>query len=128
MLTTDQAASHGKGVLRELSPLHRELRRAIPDVYQGFGELHHAAFAEGALTAKTKELIALAVSVVEGCDGCIASHAQAAARAGASRQEAAEAIGVAFLMKGGPASIYGPRAYSAFCEFADAVDAGESPA
>jgi alkylhydroperoxidase/carboxymuconolactone decarboxylase family protein YurZ len=66
--------------------------------------------------------------VVEGCDGCIASHAQAAARAGAARQEAAEAIGVAFLMKGGPASIYGPRAYSAFCEFADAVDAGESPA
>jgi hypothetical protein len=34
MLATDQAASHGKGVLRELSPLHRELRRAIPDVYQ----------------------------------------------------------------------------------------------
>jgi AhpD family alkylhydroperoxidase len=99
MLTTDQAASHGKGVLCELSPLHRELRRAIPDVYRGFGELHHSAFAEGALTAKTKELIALAVSVVEGCDGCIASHAQAAARAGAARQEAAEAIGVAFLMR-----------------------------
>jgi AhpD family alkylhydroperoxidase len=128
MFTTDQAASHGKGVLRELSPLHRELRRAIPDVYQGFSDLHQAAFADGVLTAKAKELIALAISVVEGCDGCIASHAQAANRAGASRQEAAEAIGVSFLMKGGPATIYGPRAYSAFCEFADAADAGESPA
>lgn len=122
------ASSHGKAVLRELSPLHRELRRAIPDVYQGFGDLHRAAFADGELSAKTKELIAVAIAVVEGCDGCIASHAQAAARAGASRQEAAEAIGVTFLMKGGPATIYGPRAYDAFCEFAAALEAGEASA
>lgn len=122
------AVSHGQAVLAELSPLHRSLRRAIPEVYKGFGELHHAAFADGALDAKTKELIALAIGVVEGCDGCIASHAQAAVRAGASRQEAAEAIGVTFLMKGGPATIHGPRAYDAFCEFADAAGAGENPA
>ena len=128
MTLTDQAPAHGKAVLRELSPLHRELRRAIPDVYRGFGELHHAAFTAGALPVKTKELIALAIGVVEGCDGCIASHAQAAAQAGATRQEAAEAIGVSFLMKGGPATIYGPRAYDAFCEFAAAAEAGESPA
>ena len=116
----DHSSTHGKTVLRELSPLHRELRRAIPDVYAGFRELHHAAFAAGALDVRTQELIALAIGVVEGCDGCIASHAQAAVLAGATRQEAAEAIGVTFLMKGGPASIYGPRAYDAFCEFAAA--------
>jgi len=121
-MTIDQASPHGATVLRELSPLHRELRRAIPEVYRGFGELHHAAFAEGALEVKTKELIAMAIGVVEGCDGCIASHAQAAARAGATRQEAAEAIGVTFLMKGGPATIYGPRAYDAFCEFESAAN------
>jgi AhpD family alkylhydroperoxidase len=109
---------YGKAVLDELSPLHRELRRAIPDVYKGFGELHHAAFADGALDTKTKELIALAISVTERCDGCIASHAQGAAKAGATRQEAAEAIGVAVLMNGGPATIYGPRAFAAFSEFA----------
>jgi len=126
--TTLESHGHGKDVLDALSPLHRQLRRAIPEVYQGFGELHRAAFAAGALDTVTKELIALAIGVVEGCDGCIASHAQAAARAGASRQEAAEAIGVAFLMKGGPASIYGPRAFDAFCEFADAAAAGENPA
>ena len=114
-------AGHGKAVLDDLSPLHRELRRSIPEVYKGFGELHQAAFAPGELDTKTKELIALAIGVVEGCDGCIASHAQAAVRAGASREEAAEAIGVTFLMKGGPATIYGPRAYDAFCEFADAT-------
>jgi AhpD family alkylhydroperoxidase len=122
---SNHEAGHGKAVLDELSPLHRELRRSIPEVYKGFGELHQAAFAAGELDTKTKELIALAIGVVEGCDGCIASHAQAAVRAGASRQEAAEAIGVTFLMKGGPATIYGPRAYDAFCEFADAVVAAQ---
>ena len=109
--------SYGKSVLEELRPLHRELRRAIPDVYKGFAEFHHAAFAPGALDAKDKELIALAIGVIQRCDGCIASHAEGAARAGATSQEAAEAIGVAMLMNGGPATIYGPRAYAAFCEF-----------
>jgi AhpD family alkylhydroperoxidase len=110
--------SYGKAVLDELRPLHRELRRAIPEVYKGFGEFHHAAFAPGALDAKTKELMAFAIAVIQRCDGCIASHAEGAARAGATAQEAAEAIGVAMLMSGGPGTIYGPRAYAAFCEFA----------
>jgi len=127
-LTQDTTAPHGKEVLRELTPLHRNLRRAIPQVYEGFGALSRAAFAQGALEQKTKELIALAIGVVEGCDGCIASHGQAAARAGATRQEAAEAIGVTFLMHGGPATIHGARAYDAFCEFADALEAGDQSA
>ena len=109
--------SHGRSVLDDLRPLHRELRHAIPDVYKTFAEFHRASFAPGALDVKTKELIALAIAVIERCDGCIASHSEGAARAGATRQEAAEAIGVTFLMGGGPATIYGPRAYAAFCEF-----------
>lgn len=108
---------YGKGVLDELRPLHRDLRHAIPEVYKGFGEFHHAAFEAGALDAKTKELIAFAIGIIQRCDGCIASHAEGAAKAGATRQEAAEAIGVAMLMSGGPGTIYGPRAYAAFCEF-----------
>lgn len=127
-MSTRTHSQHGSEVLAELSPLHRELRRAIPDVYKGFSELHKAAFTAGELDVKTKELIAMAIGVVEGCDGCIASHAQGAARAGASRQEAAEAIGVTFLMKGGPATIYGPRAYDAFCGFADDTETGSAPA
>jgi AhpD family alkylhydroperoxidase len=109
----------GRDVLTDLGPLHRDLRREIPDVYAGFRQLHSASVARGALDTKTKELIALAIAVVEGCDGCIASHAEAAARAGATRREAAEAIGVTFLMHGGPATIHGPRAFAAFCEFAE---------
>jgi AhpD family alkylhydroperoxidase len=126
--TSPEQAHYGKHVLRDLSPLHRELRSAIPEVYKGFGELSRGAFADGALDRKTKELIAFAIGVVEGCDGCIASHGQAAARAGATRQEAAEAIGVTFLMHGGPATIHGARAYEAFCEFTDALAIGENPA
>lgn len=125
---TDATPAHGAAVLKALSPLHRQLRKSIPDVYQGFGQLHQAAFADGALPVAIKELIAVAIAVTDGCDGCIASHAQAAVRAGATRQQAAEAIGVTFLMKGGPATIYGPRAYDAFLEFADALEAGEGAA
>ncbi len=79
----------------------------------------------GAVEAKIKELIAMVIGVVQGCDGCIASHARGAARAGATKQEAAEIIGVSIMMHGGPATIYGARAYTAFCEFADA--AGPQP-
>ena len=109
--------THGKQVLQDIAPLSRALRRAIPDVYAGFSELHKAALAPGALDTKTKELIALAIAVSEECDGCIASHARGAARAGAARQEVAEAIGVAILMTGGPGTVYGPRAYAAFEDF-----------
>lgn len=107
-------------VLHELSGQGRALRQMIPEVYRGFGELSSAALTQGALDKKVKELIAMVIGVVHGCDGCIASHARGAARAGASKQEAAEAIGVSILMQGGPATVHGARAYTAFCEFAEA--------
>lgn len=110
---------HNHAVLDTLRPQHRALRQAIPDVYKAFGEMSAAAMAEGELSTAVKELMALAIGVVHGCDGCIASHARGAAKAGASSQQAAEAIGVAIMMHGGPATIYGARAYDAFCEFAN---------
>ena len=109
--------TYGKDVQNELRPHARALRHMIPEVYKGFAALHDAVLVDGALDAKTKELIALAIAVSSECDGCIAAHAHAAVRHGASPQEAAEAIGVTFLMNGGPATIYGPRAYAAFLEF-----------
>jgi AhpD family alkylhydroperoxidase len=110
--------THGKQVLQDIAPLTRTLRHAIPDVYAGFSELHKAALAPGALDAKTKELIALGIAVSQQCDGCIASHARGAARAGATTQEVAETIGVTILMSGGPATVHGPRALAAFESFA----------
>jgi AhpD family alkylhydroperoxidase len=111
---------HHHETLQDLLPQHRELRKQIPEVYKGFAALRGAALTDGALSRKVKELMAFAIGIVQRCDGCIASHAQAATRAGATREEAAEAIGVTILMHGGPATIYGARAYTALCEFADA--------
>lgn len=85
---------------------------------KGFAEFSAAALKDGALPARMKELIALALAVSKQCDGCIAAHARGAARTGASEAEVAEAIGVAILLNGGPATVYGPRALSAFLEFA----------
>jgi AhpD family alkylhydroperoxidase len=109
--------SYGATVRDELRLPTRELRRAIPGVYAGYKELHDAALAPGTLDVKTKELIALAIAVGKECDGCIAAHAHAAVQHGATPEEAAEAIGVTFLMNGGPATVYGARAYAAFVEF-----------
>ncbi|MDT2007606.1 carboxymuconolactone decarboxylase family protein [Rhodococcus opacus] len=108
---------YGKAIQQELRAPARALRQAIPQVYAGYGQLHEAALAPGALDAKTKELIALAIAVSKQCDGCIAAHARGAAQQGSTPQEAAEAIGVAILMNGGPATVYGPRAFAAFTEF-----------
>lgn len=110
---------HGKAVLDDVIPLGRALRAAIPDVYKGYASMSAAALAPGALDTKTKELIALGIAVTVRCDGCIASHARGAARAGATREEAAEAIGVAIMMSGGPGTVYGPRAFDAFIEYAE---------
>lgn len=111
-------STHGSDVLNDLREPSRELRQAIPDVLKGFAEMHGAAMSEGALDVKTKELIAFAISIAKQCDGCIASHARSAVRAGATVEEAAEAVGVAVLMSGGPATVYGPRALAAFQDFA----------
>jgi AhpD family alkylhydroperoxidase len=102
----------------ELIGLGRHLREAIPGVYAGYAQLHSAVMSDGALPARVKELIALAIAVTRECDGCVASHARAAARRGATAQEVAEAMGVTILMNGGPGTVWGPRAYAAFAEFA----------
>ena len=105
----------------ELIGLGRRLREAIPDVYAGYAQLHSAAMGDGALPARIKELIALAIAVTKECDGCVIAHARGAARRGATAEEVAEAMGVAILMNGGPGTVWGPRAYAAFEEFAGEV-------
>ena len=102
----------------------RDLREQIPDTYKGFAQLNAAAMGEGALTVRTKELIALAIAVADQCDGCIASHARGAARTGATPQEVAETLGVAIMMGGGPGTVYAPRAWEAYREFQQAQSSG----
>ncbi|HUY53550.1 MAG TPA: carboxymuconolactone decarboxylase family protein [Candidatus Nanopelagicaceae bacterium] len=106
-------------VLTDLGQPVAELRRAIPEVWSAYAAMHRAALAEGELPAKYKELIALAISIVKRCDGCIAAHARGAARRGATAQEVAEMIGLTVLLDGGPATVYGPRAWQAYQQFAE---------
>lgn len=116
--STVESSNHYHEVAADLRLPTRELRKAIPDTWAGFAQLHQGAIAEGALPTKVKELMALVVGVVKHCDGCVAYHARGAAAAGATEAEVVEALGVALLMEGGPASVWAPRALEAFREFA----------
>lgn len=92
----------------------KRLRSSTPQVMKAFGELGRAATAAGALDEKTKELIALALSVAARCDPCIGFHTQALARLGATRQEVDETLGVTTYMGGGPSLMYAAHAVAAF--------------
>ena len=97
------------------------LRNSTPEVMKAFSELGRAATADGALDQKTKELIALALSVAVRCDPCIGFHTQALVKLGATRQEVDETLGVAVYMGGGPSLMYAASAITSFDEFAAAV-------
>lgn len=94
-----------------------QLGQELPGPMSGFARLHKKAVEDGALSAKVKEMMALAISIVVGCDGCIAYHTHDAVQAGAARQELLETIGVALLMGGGPGSIYAAHAMDAIEQF-----------
>ena len=91
--------------------------KEIPETMKAFRELHHAAASDGVLGSKIKELIALAIAVNVRCDGCIAFHVNDALKAGASRDEIMEALGVAILMGGGPSMMYAVEAVQAMEQF-----------
>jgi len=74
-----------------------------PEIQQAFQEFQKKVFADGALAAKTKQLIAVAVAHVTQCPYCIKGHTRGALRAGASEQEIMEAIWVATEMRAGGA-------------------------
>ncbi|WP_260028237.1 carboxymuconolactone decarboxylase family protein [Leisingera caerulea] len=95
------------------------LGKAQPGVMTAFNGLHVAGMAGGSLDHKTKELMALAISIVVRCDDCIAHHVHDAIEAGATREELEDAIGFAVLMGGGPGMIYATHAIEAVHQFLD---------
>jgi AhpD family alkylhydroperoxidase len=125
MTDTETSPDHYQNLLGELRGPSKSLRRAIPETWAGFLDTHQAAMGEGAVSAALKEATALAISVVQRCDGCIAYHAKAAAKAGATADQVAELLGVALMMTGGTGSVYAPRAWEAFCEFSDELATAE---
>lgn len=109
---------HVHELAEELRPKARALRDLIPGVFSGYAATAGAAMNDGALSARHKELIALAISATRECDGCIGAHARGARKAGATREEIAEAMGVVIMLNGGPGTVWGPRAFAAFEETA----------
>jgi len=96
-----------KEVLEEFQANMPKLAKAIPQVTDDFvKKLMPDALKEGALSTKHKELIALGIAICATCDYCIAIHVKKCFEAGATREEMAEACGVAILMGGGPALTY----------------------
>ncbi|MEM7315384.1 MAG: carboxymuconolactone decarboxylase family protein [Planctomycetota bacterium] len=90
------------------------LFKAAPKSMGAYGQLSQAVSQAGAIDTKTKELMALAISITSRCEDCIAYHCRAVIKHGATEAEVTEAIGVAIEMGGGPAAVYGARAYQAF--------------
>ncbi len=104
-------------ITSDISAYTGELRKLIPDVMQGFGNMAKAATKTEALDEKTKELVALALGVAAHCDGCLGFHTKALARLGATRAEVAETLGLAVYMGGGPSLMYAADALRSFDQF-----------
>jgi AhpD family alkylhydroperoxidase len=107
----------------EIKALMRTLRGDTPNVMKAFSGLAQAALAPQALDCKTKELIALGISVAIRCDDCIGFHVKAALDQGATREEIVEALGMAVYMGAGPAVMYATHALDAFEQFQNASQA-----
>ena len=111
---------------KTLSADMRNLRSGHPDVMKAFSAIAQAALAPKALDAKTKELLALGISVAVRCDDCIGFHVKAAVEHGASRDEVLETLGMAIYMGAGPSVMYASHALGAFTQF-EAAKADATP-
>lgn len=90
-----------------------ELASLNPDVIRGYQAIGGAARKSNLLGSKVNELIALAAAVSLRCDGCIVVHTDAALKAGATREEIAEALGTAMGVNAGAGLVYSTRVMDA---------------
>jgi AhpD family alkylhydroperoxidase len=112
-----KSPDHYRDLTQTVSAGLATLRTGTPEVMKSFGDLGRAATVSGVLDKKTKELIALALSVAARCDPCIGFHMQTLVKLGVTRQEVEETLGVTTYMGGGPSLMYAASAIAAFDEF-----------
>ena len=92
-----------------------ELKKLAPDEFKGFVALDAIIGREGgAIPRKYRELIALAVSCTTQCPYCLDVHTRNAKRAGATREEVAEAVFLAAALRAGAAVTHGTLALKLF--------------
>ena len=104
-------------IIGSVSATLAKLRADIPDTTRGFSAMAQAAGRDGALDQKSKELIAMALSVAARCDPCLGFHAKALVKLGCTRAEFEEMLGMCIYMGGGPALMYAAKALDAYEEF-----------
>ena len=109
-------ASYKELVLKTGGKL-KEFSKDIPETMQGFSQMAKATHNDGALSAKTKELIATAIGITARCQGCLGFHAQACVNMGVTRKEFEEMLQVAMYMGGGPSVMTAAEALEAYEEF-----------
>jgi len=102
------------GLMQNINHNLAPFRKTQSEAMAGFGQLAKAAMAEGAVSAKHKEMIALAIGVSQHCSGCIAFHVKALHRLGCSRAELEEMLAVCVYMGGGPALMLSAEALAAW--------------
>lgn len=102
------------GLIQNINESLAPLRKAQPEAMQGFGQLARAAMAEGAVSAKHKELMALAIGITQHCSGCIGFHVKALLKLDCTRAELEEMLSVCVYMGGGPALMYAAEAIKAW--------------
>ena len=98
---------------KEIGGRLAELAKLSPDTVRGYQALSAANAKTGKLDEKTRQLISLAVAVTTRCDGCIVFHTDAALKAGATKDEISESLGVAVAMNAGAALIFSTRVLDA---------------
>ena len=111
-MSTFDATGLMKGINEGLAPF----RKSQPDTMAGFGQMAKAAMADGVVSAKHKELIALAIGIAKHCAGCVAFHVKALHKLGCTRAELEEALAVCVYMGGGPGLMTVADALSAWDE------------
>lgn len=110
-----------RDITAEVSAQLAKLRADMPDTLRGFSALAMAAGKDGALDKKTKELIAMALSVAARCDPCLGYHAEALVKLGCTRAEFEDMLGMCVYMGGGPSLMYAAHALQAFEQFGGAT-------
>jgi AhpD family alkylhydroperoxidase len=102
------------GLIQDINESLAPFRKSQSEAMQGFGQLARASMADGAINAKNKELIALAIGITQHCSGCVGFHVKALRKLGCTREELEEMLTICVYMGGGPALMYSAEALKAW--------------
>lgn len=109
MSTFDHAS-----LIQQINTNLTPFRKSQSEAMTGFGQLARASMTAGAIDAKTKELIALAIGISQRCSGCVGFHVKALIKLGCTRAELEEMLTICVYMGGGPSLMYAAEALGAW--------------